>query len=1717
MLKLISSNGVFPLTEYKDLVIESVLEYDDRTLSFSVPIDVMPGELMHENYIQTEQDEFVIKEINAEDGWVNVKARLNIDELEGTFFEKFYTSEQTIKQAMQLALAGTGWSVTTSLTRKRTLKITNSYVWDIIKQLISTYRVEIQIDSIHKNITFVEQRGDDRGVYFTSQLNLKSVSKKSDTNSFYTRIKPVGKDGLTIEKVNSGKAYIENHQYSNKVKTYYWKDERYTVAETLMEDAAAKLNDLSKPYSSYGCEIVDLAANSDEYSILEYKIGDVVWLLDEKSKIKEKQRIVKIVEYPDAPESNTCELANAVLTFDEYVQKYEDTSETVDNITTDNGTVDGDCIDKIDSSKVVNLDVVVTNEVTAQTMNITKQLNAVSAKVGDLETNKLSATDAKITYATIENLSTTNAKIDTLEVNALTANSAVIQSLQSGVANINTLMFGSATGGTIQTEFSNSVIANLGDAQIKSAMIKELAADKITGLDLNTTKLSVHSEDGKSIWKDNTIQISDTTRVRVQIGKDASGDYNIYIWDKNGKLMFDPLYGVQEDGIKKAIIRNDMISDTANISGKKIDIASLITTINEDGSSTLKASKIYVDADKQTLDISFKNMSTTVSKVTTTASSALTTAQGANSTASSALSAASAAAGTANTANSTANTAKTTAETANSTANKATSTASSALSTANTASANATSALNKVTTLTETVTTQGTKITTVQGQISSKVWQQDITTAVTNLQVGGRNLYKGTKYWNGEWIVKDGVTIAEDVAKMTAVAYPYYGTVAVKSKEQYTISLEVKSDVAHATTERGVVLLNFVDSKKQRVHASWVPGSFATEWKRINYTFNVPENDNIAALWIGLRNTSNKVVYFRYLKLEKGNKATDWTPAPEDTDSSILGLEATTKTLSTQYTSLNQTLTSLTATVNSNTTAISKKADGSTVTTLQENFTKFKQDFNGFETTVSENYATKSELSTKSDKIYAKFDGNGSSNAYCFLAELKVVSAYVNTPTIIIVDQRGYGRSEIHIKFQPKADNDPGLISITKTGSPTVYISKASTSTWWLYLKKSEPYDRIWVTDVVNLVGVTITWKCQNSASVLKGFVTASQMASYYGVDSSDGGTDGSNNLITSKAVYSTTTIAKQTADKFNWLVKSGTSSSDFTITDRFASLTAQYINLNGLVTFSGLNSSVQTTLNTASRSYSFTGANGSVKWVRLGTLISAGDSSIFCINVQSGNGYNSGAYQNSSLDITIKDGWQSTQAAAASFGVSVIRHNCVDTVVVQVRASAHNVCEVWVYFPWTYWNGNYTISGRWSNWSNNITNQTAAPTTGTLQSIEYRADGQTANSKAQGIADNIYTSGTTTINGGKITTGSITADKIKVDSLQAISAKIGGFDIDNNSIKSGTWGTDNSVLVCTGSASSKSIGGSGAISGWCFTAGSTFGVTKAGALYANNVKVSGDITATSGTIGKLVINGNYLQADSGTSGNVYRMYIQKPTSASTWCFSTQYGSTTKVGTFYARADGLVYCTSLTSNGAVSAGGNITTNGSITAAGKLTATGNLELRTSGNASNILLHDDYAKYCYIRYSGARLWFIPATDSGGFELANSASLDANTGTFYATAWGSNSSRRYKENITELTETVADRLLKIKTYHFDYKKDYGNKDMYGVIAEEVEQVHKNAVLYRNGEPDAVDYTRFIPLLIKKVQMQDKKLKYLENVVAHLIGIAMNPEQVEVEKVRK
>lgn len=112
--------------------------------------------------------------------------------------------------------------------------------------------------------------------------------------------------------------------------------------------------------------------------------------------------------------------------------------------------------------------------------------------------------------------------------------------------------------------------------------------------------------------------------------------------------------------------------------------------------------------------------------------------------------------------------------------------------------------------------------------------------------------------------------------------------------------------------------------------------------------------------------------------------------------------------------------------------------------------------------------------------------------------------------------------------------------------------------------------------------------------------------------------------------------------------------------------------------------------------------------------------------------------------------------------------------------------------------------------------------------------------------ADNVYLNGTIISNSGQL----------------------GGFKIGANNLSNGIWGTDKSVLMSIGTTENKAIGGSSAISGWCFTAGSKFGVTTSGDLYASNANISGMINASKGSVGGFNIDSNaiYTGTDSITS-----------------------------------------------------------------------------------------------------------------------------------------------------------------------------------------------------------------------------------------------------------
>lgn len=166
-------------------------------------------------------------------------------------------------------------------------------------------------------------------------------------------------------------------------------------------------------------------------------------------------------------------------------------------------------------------------------------------------------------------------------------------------------------------------------------------------------------------------------------------------------------------------------------------------------------------------------------------------------------------------------------------------------------------------------------------------------------------------------------------------------------------------------------------------------------------------------------------------------------------------------------------------------------------------------------------------------------------------------------------------------------------------------------------------------------------------------------------------------------------------------------------------------------------NSSVSALNKIATKSYSVSGSTGKAQWVRLGTLTSAGDSSVVVITLQTGDGFNGVEYQNSQAEIIIKDGWQDKPSTTAAFGASVTRQNTKD-LLVSVRATASNVCEVWTYLPWQYWNGNYTISGIYSGWNPNFTKQDTKPTNGVEQSLAYRTTAEDAYTLASGLKKDV-------------------------------------------------------------------------------------------------------------------------------------------------------------------------------------------------------------------------------------------------------------------------------------------------------------------------------------------------------------------------------------------
>ncbi|MGU8280994.1 hypothetical protein ACV3M9_07005 [Clostridium perfringens] len=270
-----------------------------------------------------------------------------------------------------------------------------------------------------------------------------------------------------------------------------------------------------------------------------------------------------------------------------------------------------------------------------------EQANIKKALIDKASINDLTAVDAKIQRLYTEDLTAIRADIVTLnsqkaniiELNSVRAdlqqaiigkanitdlNAAVgkINVLESKTASIENALNKNLTAENIATGAITAGSGIIAEGAIGDAEISSLSVNKLKVGDITTSKHRIVSADGTIEIVGNQILINRNNVNRVILGEyrktDGTTDYGLLIRGKDGKTIMLDSDGVHNAGITNGAIDNNKVADNANISGNKLDINSVIREVNNNGTETIKGTKVTVG--DRTLDVELSTQNNTITE-----------------------------------------------------------------------------------------------------------------------------------------------------------------------------------------------------------------------------------------------------------------------------------------------------------------------------------------------------------------------------------------------------------------------------------------------------------------------------------------------------------------------------------------------------------------------------------------------------------------------------------------------------------------------------------------------------------------------------------------------------------------------------------------------------------------------------------------------------------------------------------------------------------------------------------------------------------------------------------------------------------------------------------------------------------------------------------------------------------------------------------------------
>ena len=276
--------------------------------------------------------------------------------------------------------------------------------------------------------------------------------------------------------------------------------------------------------------------------------------------------------------------------------------------------------------------------------------------------------------------------------------------------------------------------------------------------------------------------------------------------------------------------------------------------------------------------------------------------------------------------------------------------------------------------------------------VTETTLKQYVTDKVDGISVGGRNLLRntnqGTANWN--WSMQTGGRTIEEyldggvrAVKMTRDATPYAGWsyifyaigkdayALLEPDTEYIVSMDYKPTVA-APNGISVNICTGAATDHAIQTATYDKAIPADEWTHIAVPIKMkpalPAFNDHLVYFTGFSSAVNSVHIFKNLKLEKGNKATDWSPAPEDIEDDVSVLEQRMSTAEQKITA--------DAIVSTVTSSTSYKALSSTASTAKSTAETAQSTANTAKSNAANAQSTANTAKSTADTAKSKADGN---------------------------------------------------------------------------------------------------------------------------------------------------------------------------------------------------------------------------------------------------------------------------------------------------------------------------------------------------------------------------------------------------------------------------------------------------------------------------------------------------------------------------------------------------------------------------------------------------------------------------------------------------------------------------------------------------------------------------------------------------------------------